>query len=280
MAKGKHATALFEVIHRNPGTPGLTTRRQDRSFWRNLLRRGQSPPPAVGLGASAPDVPPRAVTPAVPSSSSGAHHPQPARTSWQVDHENQQVTFRVSYPTLIIVSFALLVTISLAFLIVRNTSRNEPLPGGVPDSRLVREGPVYPEVMDVRNRSTPSTEPHRPPTAAEAAPTPTPAVAAAGDRVIGRNYVIIQSYQNEQAAIAARDILARHGITTTIERGLPRYADKSWYILVGTQGFDRLRDNPEYERYIQSIREVSAKHASDSRFKQFAPQPYSWRPER
>jgi hypothetical protein len=196
----------------------------------------------------------------------------------EVDSEVQQVTFRVTYPSLIIAAFALLVAISLAFIVGRATQRSESLPAGVADSQLVRQGPVYPQVMDVRNRGTSGNEAPRSTAASETSTTSNSAPALSADRVNGRNYVIIQSYQNEAAAVAARDVLAQHGIATTIERGLPRYADKSWYILVGTQGFDRLRDNPEYDRYLQSIRQVGARYAGDSRFKPFAPQPYSWRP--
>ena len=96
-------------------------------------------------------------------------------------------------------------------------------------------------------------------------------------RLIGLQYVIIQSYpeQEKQLADAAMQTLNQHGVLCTVERGLP-YAP-SWYCVVGITGFARVRDVPEYDAYIARIQQISDQFAGTSKFKKFEPKPFRWR---
>ncbi|MFN4242967.1 MAG: hypothetical protein ACK4PI_06990 [Tepidisphaerales bacterium] len=115
---------------------------------------------------------------------------------------------------------------------------------------------------------------------ARGGPTPQPGAAAtlpatATGRVVGINYFIVQSYPDERDARAVVDLLARHGISTTIERNLPGYP--RWHIVVTTQGFTSLR-SPEAEALRRRIDQISADQARvDRRWKPLTPQGYRWR---
>jgi hypothetical protein len=87
----------------------------------------------------------------------------------------------------------------------------------------------------------------------------------------------VQIYLDEKSATEARDVLASSGIAATIEKGLPEYASSNWYCVVGLRGFDRIRNNPEYDRYEQAIIDAGAKFVKNPKFKKFNPQPYRWR---
>lgn len=196
----------------------------------------------------------------------------------RVDRARQLITFRFSYTSAAIASFAVLVIIGLAFVVGRHTSRgpasddpffSAPLradvlevarPGSVSDP--VAEVVPAPEVPPARND----------PPAAGATP-------AAPGRVIGLNYVVVQSFADEKLARDAQQMLAEAGIETTIERGLSGYAGPTWHCLVGTRGFESAvgESHPDYARYVASIREVGRQFAARVRSKEFVPQRYKWR---
>jgi hypothetical protein len=96
-------------------------------------------------------------------------------------------------------------------------------------------------------------------------------------RVIGLNYVVVQIYPEEKTALEAKDLLAKNGIASTIEKGLAGYAANNWYCVVGLTGFDRIRNNPKYEEYERSIRSLSERITKDQKFKRFDPQAYRWK---
>jgi hypothetical protein len=93
-------------------------------------------------------------------------------------------------------------------------------------------------------------------------------------RQVGLNYVIVQSYPNEEDANKARDALNQAGILCTVERGIPGWKS-TWYMVVGINGYDKIRTK-EFEQYIESINAVSAKFGGNSKFKKFEPQPKKW----
>ncbi len=102
-----------------------------------------------------------------------------------------------------------------------------------------------------------------------------PAPVFDGKRTIGLNYVIIQSYPEQKTAEEARDALAKSGISTTIEKGL-RGLNPSWFTVVGTDGFARIRST-EYENYVKRVQQVSDSFAKSRKsFKAFEPMGYKW----
>jgi hypothetical protein len=97
------------------------------------------------------------------------------------------------------------------------------------------------------------------------------------NRSVGLQYVIIQSYPEEERALAesAMQMLNQHGVLCTVERGLP-YAP-TWYCVVGITGFARTKEVPEYDAYVARIQQISDQFAGTSKFKKFEPKPFRWR---
>jgi hypothetical protein len=106
---------------------------------------------------------------------------------------------------------------------------------------------------------------------------PIPYIISDASRVNGLQYVIIQSYPEEEKQLAesAMQTLNQRGVLCTVERGLP-YAP-SWYCVVGITGFARTRDVPEYDAYVARIQQISDQFAGTSKFKKFEPKPFRWR---
>jgi hypothetical protein len=96
-------------------------------------------------------------------------------------------------------------------------------------------------------------------------------------RIIGYNYVIMQSYPDEKDAQEAVAALADNGIVATVVPGPPGWAANTWYSVVGTTGFDKVRNSPEYDRYVRAAERVSNKYAGKVKFKQFSPRAYKWK---
>jgi hypothetical protein len=97
-------------------------------------------------------------------------------------------------------------------------------------------------------------------------------------RQVGLQYVVIQSYPPEEEKFAkiAVDLLNSNGVLCTLETGIP-YAPR-WVCVVGVDGFNRTRNSPEYDKYINNIRAVEAKAGGSSKFlKKFDPKPYPWK---
>ncbi|MEA2711095.1 MAG: hypothetical protein QOF78_3696 [Phycisphaerales bacterium] len=97
------------------------------------------------------------------------------------------------------------------------------------------------------------------------------------NRTAGMQYVIIQSYPEEERELAeaAKQMLNQHGVLCTVVRGLP-YAP-TWYSVVGITGFARVKDVPEYDAYVARVQQISDQFAGTSKFKKFEPKPFRWR---
>ena len=75
---------------------------------------------------------------------------------------------------------------------------------------------------------------------------------ATGPRTVGVNYVVFQSYKDEETAAKAKEALVAGGIGATVEKGHP-YAP-TWYVVIGTQGFVKTnrRRLPPVPQQVQS----------------------------
>jgi hypothetical protein len=209
-----------------------------------------------------------------------------------LDRDRHLVRLQASYAGVILTTFGVLTLIALAFLAGRHTGR--PLGPSMANasSELLRAGPASADVLEVGpGADTPA--PGQPPVDAPLAtpvatpiadpsgtrpPMPAPVGSAddPGPRIIGLNYVIVQSYPDEENAKQAADALNRAGIRATVERGPKGWAAQNWFSVVGKRGFDRLRNNPDYDRYEQAIRDVGAQYAGSAKFKKFDPRPFKW----
>ena len=330
MAKGKHAAALFEVIHsgRFPNKPEMQTPK----WW--FKRKGNAAP-ADGSATEAPaasettataenaaDDPTVGATarsmlgaPATTATTTTREQSQSSRNGnheladgngddsapsvdVSLDPRHHRITFRVTYSSAIITAFAILVAVGVAYLVGRKMSRGPAMAVASETSEQLRARPARPDVLNVPpannlvnppHSSTSGTNPapprepdggvtSRPPAETHDNPgtqPPTPATGAQG-RVIGQNYLVIQSYPDEKSALDARDALLKAGIGCTVEHQKFRGLNPDWYTVVGTQGFARASGG-EYEAYKKRLADLSQEFAQTKRsFKAFALLPYKW----
>lgn len=278
----KHAAALFEVIHQ-------PTVRPRRSALDGLLgwlrpRRG-----AMSRGLSSPAVSPPAATPveapvirsapAVQSGQSG----RAEGVSVAVDPSRHEVSLRFSYVSAAICAVAVVVLLGLAYLFGRQ-SLGSPRPVLAQEPvRELRNKAAAPQVLKLSQSETPGggdeTRVAPPATRGttprfnEPAP-PNNFVVDDPRRQAGLNYVVIQSYPSQQMADEVVQLLARNGVSATVERGLKGWS-RSWYMVVGTRGFARI-SAAEYKAYITQLKTISDKNLHQRSFKAFMPQAYKW----
>lgn len=105
---------------------------------------------------------------------------------------------------------------------------------------------------------------------------PTSSTVDEKQRVVGFNYVVIQTYPDKADALGAIGKLNEAGISASLVRGVVGWR-KDWFCVVGNKGFDRIRNNDQYDRYLTAIGRVSDKFAGKSKWKQFQPSGYKWR---
>jgi hypothetical protein len=208
----------------------------------------------------------------------------------KLDRDRKWITLRLNYTSAAVVGFAVLVLIGLAFIVGQHSGQ------GIAADDPFRAAPLRADVLDVTGASsttTASTE--TPPARRETTPPPQPQVEQprpqanaeqprpqpqlANARVVGLNYVVVQSFADSTLAEQAAQMLRQAGIDVTIERGLTGYAGSSWYCVVGTRGFEASQGESfaDYNRYVSAIREVGRQFAAKTRGKEFEPQRYRWR---
>ncbi|MGB7157448.1 MAG: hypothetical protein WBD40_05245 [Tepidisphaeraceae bacterium] len=296
MAKGKHAAALFEVIHadrrfgkKTPPSRALST---PKWWFKGKAKAGDAQLGAAVAPASPAPVQPATqpidYMPAVPGSD-----PTARPVDMKVNPDRQEISFRLTYNSAIVGGFALVVLIGLTYLIGRKMSSGPTAAvAAVASTSDIRKGKPQPTVLDLQaaaRNATTSIAPDRDESAHVFDPTPArPAAPANGNaaqttvvddnpnRSIGLNYVVIQSFRYEQKDLADEAVkqLQEAGIGATVVKDVPGWA--GWYSVVGTRGFDRTKSNPQYDAYVASIMDVSPKFAGKSKWKSFAPQPKKW----
>jgi hypothetical protein len=252
------------------------------------------------------DVPHVSREPGHLDSGPNADAPPATMFNFSVDSEHQLINVRMSYTSAAVAGFALAVAFALAFILGRHGARHAIPALAEQTTQELRRGPAQPGVLDVSpddstttaNATTPAgnriAELAMKGSGASAATRPTAQLAsgtATNDpkppqanvvhderRMANLNYVVIQNYfDDKKAAEDARDVLLKHGILCSVERGPEGWAPMKWYSVVGYSGFERTRKVPEYDKYIEDIMKVSREYAGTSRFKQFDPQPFKWR---
>lgn len=299
MAKSKRAAALFEVIHkdvryhspvRNHRTPlawlrkRLTSRDEGGVATATTITDDANDPtrrphPLLrgGLGMHEVDAGDRlpiatALATAKPPVSLAA--PAPAAPVVRVDRSRQIIRFNLTYTSAAIAAFALLVTLSLAYYLGRGAAPRVAVAG--PTTEQLRNGPSNPGVLNINGDAPPTTIANQVSPARNITPVPPPPAgnATSTQRIVGMNYVIVQSYPKEEDAREAAEILRQHGVPVSVVKGTA-FAPR-WHSVVGLKPFDHLSNNPEYAAYVTQIKQVSDKFASNARFKKFEPRPYKW----
>lgn len=106
------------------------------------------------------------------------------------------------------------------------------------------------------------------------------AVPTSVKRVVGYQYLVLLSFPREEDAKNLVKYLAQNGVPATAERALPEYA-KSWTSVVTARGFDRTKNNPAFDAYSATLKDLLLKYAGDSKFrKTFKIDVYTWRTAR
>lgn len=202
-----------------------------------------------------------------------------------LDRPQQLLNFKLTYTTAGIAAFALVVVVLVSFVVGRQLSGGPQRAGASASIDQLRAGPSFPDVLKVSGSGGTSQEIDEPASsdstaARQAVPTQdkpvTPAPGERVQRIVGMQYVVVQSYPDEEDAKQAADILTKSGVRCTVERGLPGWGS-SWYSVVGATGFARTRNAPEYDSYIKAILDVNKQFAGSSKFKKFNPMPIGWK---
>lgn len=312
MAKGKHAAALFEVIHKDKrfakkSSSGMDPMRTPTWWFKG--RKESTAAPATPAPATPSPVAYPAPTPAAAPESHEApmmrltefDPTSPEALAARAAHHHAPV---MSVPESIpyepaasrgapnwsrrpewltrtsgaIIAGAAIAVIGLGVLVARHGSH-------APQSADAETLTARPTVLDLNPNSAAAspapTETKRTHSAAPAASSAhvaaTPAAAGvAPQRQVNLNYCIVQGYKGEKLANEAAAFLNSHGIACTVETNLPRYGGNGWYFVVGLDGFTRI-SSPEYAAYRKKIESLSQQYASSAHsFKAFDPHAIKW----
>jgi hypothetical protein len=270
MAKGKHAAALFEVIHKGNSLEQPSRRRGGApklglpKWWANRAeRRAEAAPPPTHPAPGR-------------ESRSGGH--AGAASSFFVDRHERTFSLRLSYRAAALSAIGALAVLTIAFSVGRRMGQS-PSPLLSLSTEQLRAGPARPQVLEIGDAQNSPAAAALPVHQVSRRPASPPAHTVSDTkRSFGLNYVVIQSYLKPEAAQEARDLLIKHNILCTVEKNLPHYGSKGWYSVVGLTGFDRIRGVKEYQNYINAINRVSSLYdAKIAGFKKLDPQPYKWR---
>jgi hypothetical protein len=182
MAKGKHATALFEVIHASKQFGGKKDKggvlRTPKWWFKSRLREND---PTSRAGVPSPVAQDQAVPAKAPEAAEPSDNaPEPAPVAQaaaadptqldefgaprppavtltatapaldvDLDSQRQRITFRFTYTSAIVTAFAVIVIVGLAYLVGARMSRGPAQAIGGPSTDQLRQGPARPDVMDV-----------------------------------------------------------------------------------------------------------------------------------
>jgi len=287
MAKGKHAAALFEVIHtgKNPPKSSLTGGIATPRWW--FKGRGKSE--STVHPASEPAEPTVKIVERIVERPVYIERPAPMRIASEnalvVDKESGEINFKLSYAGAAAAGFILLIVLAIAYLVGSRSSQVSQsedfhlAPGAAPSQPAAPADTLLAAAMP-EAAPTPAT-PVEPittikPTADANGATISPTGSATPDkpkRQVGLNYVIVQSYPDDAVSQRAADFLNKNGIPCTVVK-LPAYSMTS---VVSLKGFDHVQHNPEMDDYRQKIETLGETFAGRRLFDRFHTQMIKWR---
>jgi hypothetical protein len=309
MAKGKHSTALFEVIHtaKRPPKASPTGGIATPQWWfKSKKRSGNlagSPPQSSFFARwsaaksesaaknESPQISERAVEPPIIIERrlpdvEPAPLADPAPPS--LKKAAGEIKFKLSYGGAIAAAFVLVLLLAIVYL----AGSRSPQPGlaetTAPDSSSSKTTAPASDGTGFLAAVTPGSkgaEVHRvidtTPLPRSSAPAQTAPIVTPGKvvRQVGLHYVIAQSYANKELAQKACDFLNQSGIACTVVQGPPGWAVSNWFSVIGVKSFDHVQHNPELESYKRQVEALGVKFAGNIRFNRFEPNAYKWREE-
>ncbi len=137
-----------------------------------------------------------------------------------------------------------------------------------PEATPTNPGPVRPDVLGLTRH------PKLPPVASLAADVQHPSAPVNTTREVGSQYVVVQSYAEQQLAQKASDYLNKAGVECSVVQGLDGWAPADWYCVVGSHPF--ATNDPTLPQYEQIITSLGQKF-SNKAYNRFEPKPYTWR---
>lgn len=300
MAKGKHSTALFEVIHNGKQQPERMAQRLRTPKWwfKGLTGSGEAAEaPTAAEIENDPTLRAVAAPPAPAPVRQSSYSPS-GRSSvvhFTFDRDRQEITLRLRYTTAIVSTFFVCVVVAMAYVVGRHIGRGpqvasaseQPLTEQIrrqspqqgvtdlPSHSRVKSPAVSPNIVAEQSHRTTQTPSPRSQEPQPPQPAATPGVEHGLPRSVNLNYVIIQSYpKDSKTAEKAREFLAKNGVPCTIE-SIPGYTLPSWESVVGTDGFAHTT-SAECQAYLKRVGQLSEKFGSN-RFVRFDPHAYKWR---
>jgi hypothetical protein len=308
MAKGKHAAALFEVIHsdkrfRKKNLIDDAGRLNTPKWWFKGQRASAGSEAQGNAGnVSANNIAAgEAASEAAPASAddptqTGIHGNKAAAPSMvALEPARNRIHFKLSYTSAIITGFAVLVVMIIAYTVGKRGLSPDLAPQSAQATEQLLTGPARPDVLHVgndlpapktgdgaaaRSKNDDAIETVTP-AQSPASPHAPQALVVDDDKfMIGLNYVIVQSWPDEKIANDAVEALAKGGVRAKVVKGPPGWASTEWYSVIGTKGFDQIRKSKEYDAYVSKIEKIGQDFADGSRFKLFKPLAYKWRETR
>gem|GEM_PF-3288783 len=196
--------------------------------------------------------------------------------------DTRSLQFSLSYPTMFIAAAAFLMLLTVAFLAGRKGAPRLALTG--PTLEQLQQSKPSPEVMNLKNtraETTLSGGEGKSAKSAEVAPRNEPVrqqpaaqpLTPDRRRIVGRNYIIAQSYPDPDNAEKAAALMQKNNIPVSVEQ---LDAAPGWYCVVTQVGFDRV-SSPDCERYQKLIKDLSPQ-ARSAKLKSFdEPYLYKWK---
>ena len=196
--------------------------------------------------------------------------------------DTRSLQFSLSYPTMFIAAAAFLMLLTVAFLAGRKGAPRLALTG--PTLEQLQQSKPSPEVMNLKNtraETTLSGGEVKSAKSAEVAPRNEPVrqqpaaqpLTPDRRRIVGRNYIIAQSYPDPDNAEKAAALMQKNNIPVSVEQ---LDAAPGWYCVVTQVGFDRV-SSPDCERYQKLIKDLSPQ-ARSAKLKSFdEPYLYKWK---
>ena len=300
MAKSKHSTALFEVIHgaRKPDRAAQSLRTPKWWFKSSHSAPQQAPAPQPVQHDPEPVTAHyEAAEPAAPRRSSYSRNERSSGIDVGFDRGRKEFTFKLRYTTALVTGFAVFMLIGLSYVIGRHL-------GGGPKVANAEQAPVRQLLQQPPQAGVtvvpPKTKNVVPPklqqpaggdsTNRTALANPTPPkttvvsslVPASADtsmpRKPGLNYLVINSYNAERRAVAeaARDFFNSHGVPCTLEK--TEWTMPGGITLLGTAGFNKASGD-DFLVYVDRVSKLAKTykssaydHPDPTRFNR-----YSWR---
>jgi hypothetical protein len=204
--------------------------------------------------------------------------------------EPKRITLHLTRSSVAIGTVAIVTLIAAAFVAGRKLSTHPRPLTSIPTDDI-QKGPVLRDVTNLqRTPVNPPPAGQNPPPPAQGGigqqtpeqqqspPQPPPSnIVRDANRRVGLNYVVVQSYPDQKMAEEAKKALTENGIDCTIEKNVPGMGKPDWFKVVGTDGFDRISNNPQLEAYKRRLNEISTKYARKNNFRAFDLTEYKWR---